>query len=320
MKQYCIVLLLLVAPLLHAESLTEVKLLLDWTPNTNHTGVYVALDKGWYADEGLDLTIIIPGEGDVYKAVAASAADFGVGYQEGLTLARAAHIPVVSIAAIIQHNTSAFASRKEKGITSPADFSGTRYGGFGSPLERPMIDALMQCASASVDNVRFIDIGWADFLSVTASDRIDFAWIFYGWTGIDAEQKGVELNTIMLSDHSDCIPDYYTPLLMTSESMINQNPKHVAAFLQATAKGYDFARNNAEQAAAMLLAANPELNAKLVVSSQQWLADKYQDDAAQWGWQQQTVWKRYIDFMKANKIISDLDVDAAFTNAFLAKQ
>ena len=320
MKKHCTALLLFIAPLLHAEPLTEVKLLLDWTPNTNHTGIYVALDKGWYEEEGIDVTIIIPGEGDIYKAVAASAADFGVGYQEGLTLARAADIPVVSIAAIIQHNTSAFASRKEKGITSPADFAGTRYGGFGSPLERPMIDALMQCAGTTVDSVQFIDIGWADFLSVTESDRVDFAWIFYGWAGIDAEQKGVDLNTIMLNDHADCIPDYYTPVLMTSESMISNNPQRIAAFLQATAKGYDFARNNAEQAAAILLAKNPELNANLVTSSQQWLADKYQDDAPQWGWQQQTVWKRYIDFMKANKVIRDLDVDAAFTNQFLPQR
>lgn len=267
----------------------EVKLLLDWTPNTNHTGIYVAKEKGWYTD--IDLTIIIPGEGDIHKAVASSAADIAVGFQEGMTLARASGIPVVSIAAIIQHNTSAFTSRKAKNIQTPVDFSGKRYGGFGSPIEKPIIDALMRCSGSSIDAMRFIDIGWADFLAVTESDRIDFSWIFYGWTGIDAEIKGVKLDTIMLSDYTSCIPDYYTPLLMTSETMIAEQPETIAAFLKATARGYAFA------------AANPQ-----------------QAEAKQWGWQQEKIWSDYSQFMIDNTIIDSFDSASAFTNQFLPKQ
>ena len=296
----------------------EVKLLLDWTPNTNHTGIYVAKENGWY--EGIDLKIIIPGEGDVHKAVASSAADIAVSFQEGMTLARASGIPVVSIAAIIQHNTSAFASRKEKNIKTPADFSNKRYGSFGSPIEKPVIDALMGCSESSIDSVRFIDIGWADFLAVTENDRVDFSWIFYGWTGIDAELKGVELNTVMLSDYTNCVPDYYTPLLMTSEKMIEEQPEVIAAFLEATARGYEFATTNPKKAADILLKHNPELPKELVNASQKWLADKYQADAKQWGWQKEKVWHDYSQLMIDSKIITGFDSKSAFTNKFLPEK
>ena len=90
------------------------KVVLDWTPNTNHTGLYVARDNGFFKDHGLDVEIIQPGEAGADTMVATGAADFGVGYQEGMTQARIQGVPLVSIAAIIQHNTSGFASPRVK--------------------------------------------------------------------------------------------------------------------------------------------------------------------------------------------------------------
>jgi len=123
-----------------------VKVLLDWYPNTNHTGLYVALDKGYYKEEGLDVEIIQPPEGGSPELIAAGQGDFGISYQEQITYARTAEnpIPVKAIAAIIQHNTSGFASPVEKNIKSPRDFEGKKYGGWGSPMEEAMLKALMQ--------------------------------------------------------------------------------------------------------------------------------------------------------------------------------
>lgn len=88
--------------------------MLDWTPNTNHTGLYVAKEKGYFKQEGLDVNIVKPGETGADQLVASGKAEFGVGYQEGITQARIQGVPIVSIAAIIQHNTSGFASPVEK--------------------------------------------------------------------------------------------------------------------------------------------------------------------------------------------------------------
>ena len=295
----------------------DVTLLLDWTPNTNHTGIYVAQEKGWYQEAGLNVDIVIPGESDVHQVVATGSADFGVSYQEGTTFARVEGVPIVSVAAVIQHNTSGFASRSSAGIEQPADLAGKRYGSFGSPIEYPTIDLLMQCAGGSAEDVEFIDVGWAEFLPITEADQVDFAWIYYAWTGINAELQGVDLNVIMLKDYLDCIPDYYTPILITSEAMIANDPDTVRAFVGATARGFDFAIESPAEAADILLAANPDLDADLVRASQAWLANEYRADAAQWGVQTGDVWQAYADFLIDGGIIESFDGEGAYTNEFL---
>ncbi|MCB0209734.1 MAG: ABC transporter substrate-binding protein [Anaerolineae bacterium] len=299
------------------QELTEVTVMLDWVPNTNHTGLFVAQDKGWFEENGLAVNIIQPGETGVEQAVASGSAEFGVSYQEAVTMARAEDVPIVSIAAVIQHNTSGFASRAEAGIEGPADFEGKTYGSFGSPVEKPILDLLMSCAGADGDQVKFIDTGYADFLSITERD-VDFAWIFYGWDGINAKNKGIDLNVVMLNEWQECVPDYYTPVLITNETLINEQPQIAEAFLAATARGYNFAIENPDEAADILLAAAPESDAELVKASQQWLADQYQADAPQWGIQSQEVWQRYSDWLAEQGILAkSIDGKAAFSNAFL---
>lgn len=298
---------------------TAVTVMLDWVPNTNHTGLFVAQDKGWYTENGLAVNIIQPGETGVEQAVASGSAEFGVSYQEGVTMARAEDVPIVSIAAVIQHNTSGFASRAEEGITGPKDSEGKTYGSFGSPVERPILDLLMSCAGGDANQVKFIDTGYADFLSITERD-VDFAWIFYGWDGINAELKGIDLNVVMLSDWQECVPDYYTPVIITNETLITEQPDLITAFMTATAKGYEFAIDHPDEAAEILLKAAPESDAALVKASQQWLSDQYRADAAQWGIQSEEVWQRYSDWLADQSILSkSIDGKAAFSNAFLPK-
>lgn len=297
--------------------LNEVILMLDWVPNTNHTGLFVAQEKGWYDEAGLQVNIIQPGEAGVEQAVAAGSAQFGISYQEGVTVARAEGVPIVSVAAVIQHNTSGFASRAEAGITRPKDFEGKQYGSFGSPSERPILDLLMSCDGGNIEQVEFVDVGYADFFAITERG-VDFAWIFYGWDGINAELKGIELNIVMLSDWSDCVPDYYTPVIITNESLIAAQPDLVQAFVSATARGYEFAAGNPDEAAKILIKAVPESDPALIRASQKWLSSRYQADASQWGIQDQQVWQRYADWLAAQGVLEKtIGGQAAFSNKFL---
>ena len=117
----------------------------------------------------------------------------------------------------------------------------------------PMLKLLMSCDGGDVDKVKIVDTGFADFLAITERD-IDFAWIFYGWDGINAQLKGIDLNVVMLNKWQDCVPDYYTPLIITNEKLIQEQPDIVKAFVSATAKGYEFAIKNPDEAAEILLA------------------------------------------------------------------
>nr|WP_081892662.1 ABC transporter substrate-binding protein [Lysinibacillus sp. BF-4] len=301
------------------DKLEKVTMVLDWTPNTNHTGLYVAEAQGFFKDQGLDVEIIQPGDAGADQLVASGKADFGISYQEGITLARTQGVPLVSVAAIIQHNTSGFASPKAKEITTPKDFEGKTYGGWGSPIEKAVIETIMKADGGDVAKMDIINAGDADFFTMTEKD-VDFAWIYYGWTGVEAELRGKDINMVYLTDYSDKL-DYYTPVLSTSEKMIDEKSDIVKKMVAAVAKGYEYAIENPEDAANILLVAAPDLSQDLVINSQKWLADKYQDDAEQWGVQKLDVWKNYADWMTENGVLEgDFDPEQAFTNEFLPKK
>lgn len=300
------------------QPLKKVSIVLDWTPNTNHTGLYVAKEKGFFKKEGLDVDIIMPGETGADQLVASGKAQFGVGYQEAITQARIQGVPLVSIAAVIQHNTSGFASPAGKQIQSPKDFEEKTYGGWGSPVEKSVITSLMKKENADENKVKIVNMGDTDFFTAVKRD-IDFAWIYYGWTGVEAELRNEKINMVYLTDYSDKL-DYYTPVLETNEKMIEENPETVKAFVNAAAKGYEFAIKNPDQAADILIKAAPDLDPNLVKKSQEWLSPKYQDDAKEWGIQKQEIWENYAQWMYDNKLLDKkLDAKKAFTNQFLPK-
>lgn len=300
-------------------ALRKVTVVLDWTPNTNHTGLYVAKENGYFEQQGLDVEIIQPGDAGADQLVATGNAEFGVSYQESITFARTQDVPIVSIAAVIQHNTSGFASPAAKNITSPKDFENRVYGGWGSPIEQAVLKTLMNTENADIEKLDIVNAGDLDFFTM-ANKGIDFAWIYYAWTGIEAKLRGEDINMVYLTDYSEKL-DYYTPVLATNETMINDDPNTVKAFVKAASQGYQFAIDNPEEAAAILSNAVPELDAELVLESQKWLSSKYQDDAPRFGEQKLEVWKNYADWLKENGVLEgEFNPEDAFTNEFLPKE
>ena len=295
-----------------------VTLMLDWVPNTNHTGLFVAQHEGYFVDEGLQVEIVQPGEVYAEQAVAGGAADFGVSFQEQVTLARADDVPLVSIAAILQHNTSGFAARAGLGGGAPRGWEGLRYGSFGSPFERPTIDALMACDGGDIDRLEWIETGFTDPLALLQQGQIDLAWIFYGWQGVQAEQLGIDLDLVMMEDHFDCIPDYYTPVLIAGEATLSNRPELTRDFLRAVSRGYAFAAENPDEAAEMLLASAPELDREVVLASQQWISPRYQAEALRWGEQSAARWQDYADWMTGRGLLSEtFQAERAFSNEYL---
>lgn len=291
--------------------------MLDWTPNTNHAGLYVAQDRGWYADAGLDVQIIQPGEQGGLPALVSGDADVAVSVQEAVTPARAQGAPVVSIAAIIASNTSSLVALADEGVDRPADLAGHRYGGFGGELETELVTTLVACDGGDPDAVEFVEVGNVDYRAGLERDFYDFVWIFEGWDGIRLEQAGLDITSLPFADHFDCIPDWYTPLLATSERVIAEEPDVLRAFMDATARGYRTAIGDPDAAADALLAGAPELDGDLVRASAAYLADRYAPTGP-WGVQDAAVWRDFTAFLRTAGILTDdVDVDAAWTNDFL---
>jgi ABC-type nitrate/sulfonate/bicarbonate transport system substrate-binding protein len=299
----------------------RITLMLNWTPNNHHAGIYIAMKEGWYRDEGLDVQIIEPAAGGVAAVVAAGQADFGISVQEAVIPARAQGLPIVSIAAILQHNDSSFMALARTGITRPRDFAGHTYGGYGGALETEILKTLVACDGGDPERIKMVEVGNVDYLSGMEQGRFDFVWVFEGWDVLRAravEKK--DINTVKFVDYLDCIPDWYTPLIITNERTIAQRPETVRKFLRATTRGYELAMRDPVAAADALMAGAPELDEALVRASAEYHRDKYVDAGRQWGLQDLETWRTFEAFLRqAGLTDREVDVSKAFTNEFLPR-
>jgi len=313
-------------PRIHgSQTLTKMQLALDWTPNTNHTGIYVALKKHWYEDQGIDLTLL-PYSSNVSPDVLVSSgkADVGISSTESIVADAAVKQPVVSIAAIMQHNTSALVTLKSSGITNPRELDGKVYGGFGAPYEGAVVSEIIKKAGGQG---KFKNVTLAvDAMQALEAKRIDFAWVFAGWEVLQAQRTGTQLNIFPITDYG--VADYYTPNIVSSPAEIGQKPDLLRRFMSATTKGYEYARLHPQESAQALLAGAPKgtfPDQGLVLASQEYLSPRYADTGRKWGMQEASAWHSYPEFIlnsggvqdATGKIVKSLDFDAMYTNKFL---
>lgn len=309
------------------QTLTKMTLALDWTPNTNHTGIYVAQKEGWYRDQGIDLKIL-PYSSSVSPdtLVSSGKADVGISSTESTVADAATGQPVISIAAILQHNTSALVTLASSGLKSPRDLDGKVYGGFGAPYESAVVGSIIKKAGGkgTFKNVT---------LSINAMEalkarRVDFVWIFQGVEGIQAQRDGLKLNTFPITSFG--IPDYYTPNIITGPKQIKSEPDLLRKFMAATTKGYEYARTHVNDSAQMLIdgAGKGTLpDSSFVIASQQYNSTHYADTGRKWGLQDAQAWRGYPQFMldagaitdSAGKPIKTMNFDTLYTNEFLPK-
>lgn len=297
--------------------LKKVTVILDYVPNTNHTGMYVALDKGYYEAEGLDVEIVEPTDGATATLVAQQKGTFGISYQEDVTIALSAEdpLPIKAVATVIQHNTSGFVSLADSGITSPADFEGKTYAGWGGPGESAVLEACMTQAGADFSKLNIVVSDGSGFEALGKS--CDVMWFFEGWDCITAARNGCELNYMELRQLDERL-DYYTPVIITSDAVIDSDPEMVKAFLRATAKGYADAIADPDTAAEVLYDHAPDYDLEMLKQSQEYLADKYMEDTDTWGLMKDEVWDNYTAFLQEYGVISEaLPASDCYTNEFL---
>ncbi len=284
----------------------KLSLAMDWTPNTNHTGIYVAKNKGWYKDEDVDLRIL-PYSSSVSPdtLVGTSKADLGISFTESIVASSVTDVPVTSIAAILPTNTSSIAVREDSGIENLKDLNGKTYGGYGAPYDEPVIRQIIKNSGGEGKfKTVVVDTELTDALE---SKRVDFVWIYDGWQKIQAERKGFEIKTFPIIENG--IPDYYTPNIISSPKTIDSKTDLLKRFMVATRRGYEFAAENPEEAAQILVqeAGSEALpDAEQVRESQIYLASIYKKEKTEWGLQSESMWQKYPEFMVRNKAVINL--------------
>ncbi len=300
------------------ENLTKIRIVLDWTPNTNHTGLYVAQSKGFFAEQGLEIEILQPPEGGAETLVGSGKAEFGISFQDTLAPNNSSknQIPVTAVASIIQHNTSGIISLKEDGIDTPSKLAGRTYATWDMPIEKAIIKKIIEDDGGKFEDLNLVPSTVTDVITALKTD-IDAVWIFYAWDGVATKIKGIETNYLNFADYGKEL-DYYSPVLIVNNDYANTNTETVKKTLIAIKKGYEFAIENPEDAAQILLKEVPELDSTIVIESQKWLATQYIADAKKWGYIDQNRWDLFYEWLFGNNLIeNEIPKGAGFTNEYL---
>ena len=261
---------------------------LDWTPNTNHTGLYVAEEKGYFKEEGLDVEIVQPPEDGADALVASGKAQLGISFQDtmapGVTGENA--LPNTAIAAVVQHNTSGIISRKGEGMDSPKGLEGKKYATWDAPIEKAMMKNVVEGDGGDFSKVELIPSTVTDEVSALKTKSVDAIWVFYAWGGVATEVAKLDTDYFAFKDLNPVF-DYYTP----------EEP---------------------EQAAELLCKASPELDSELVKASQKYLADQYKAEEERWGYMDPERWNAFYDWLNENGLFeAKIPENAGFSNDYL---
>ena len=301
------------------EDLTKITFVLDWTPNTNHTGLYVAKEKGYFKDAGLDVDIVQPPEDGAEVLVGSGKAQFGISFQDSMASALVGDdaLPIEAVAAVLQHNTSGIISRKGEGMDRPKGMEGKKYATWDAPIEKATLKQVVEADGGDFDKVKMIPSTVTDEVSALKSNSVDAIWIFYGWAGIAAENAGLKTDYFAFKD-IDEVFDYYTPVIIGNSSWMKENPETAKKFLSAAKKGYEDAIKDPEGAAKILCDAAPELDKELVENSQKYMKDQYKAEVDQWGYIDPKRWNAFYDWLNDHDLVeSKIPENTGFTNDYL---
>lgn len=302
-----------------AQDLQKISFVLDYSPNVNHTGIYVALQNGWFAEEGLDVEIVpVPADG-ADALIGSGGANMGITYQDSIanSLGSANPLPYTAVAAVVQHNTSGIMSREEDGITSPAGMVGHRYATWNLPVEQATIKHLVEGEGANFSDVELVPYEVEDDVMGLQANLYDAVWVYEWWAVANARLQGYPVNYFAFGD-IDPVFDFYTPVIAANDAFAEENPEAMRAFLRAAKRGYEFAAESPREAAGILCEAVPELDRELIQEAQNILSAQYIADAASWGEIDAQRWAAYYTWINENGLSENaFDANAGYTLEYL---
>jgi NitT/TauT family transport system substrate-binding protein len=302
-----------------------IKLQLDWTPNTNHIGIYLALAKGWYDDANLKVDVLPFVDASPDTLVANGNADIGISFPASVIYSRAAGLDLVSVAAILQSNPTELAVLASSDIHSPKDFDGKTYAGFGLPYEEPQIKTVV-VKDGGTGNFNVATLNTFAYEALYNGDA-DFAEIFTTWEGVDAKLRGIDLRTFRYDDYG--MPDFPGVIFVASGSSLKGDKADaIRRFLQVTQRAYEYAAQNPDKAAQEFMDYLPDTfpEPTLVTDSMQQLSPYLVQKGKPWGVQDAGIWNAYVTWFidqgivtdSNDKVINNLsDLGTLFTNDLL---
>ncbi len=306
------------SPRVAAQDRTTVSLALDWYPNANHAGIYMARENGHFDAAGLDVDIVVPSDPTtVLQTVGAGRDTFGISYHSEVLFARGQDVPVVSIAALVQHPLNCLMVLADSGIETPADLKGKSIALAGLPADEAFIQTILEDSGLSLDDVELINVGY-DLLPAVLSERAD-ATIGVYWTHetILAEEQGYAVRYFRIEEWG--VPDYYELVLVAGETTIADQEDVVRGMLGALQQGYNDALADPDTALDLLIAESPDLVREVERAGLDLLMPVWTDNGAvAYGTQTEDRWNAFGAWLKERGLLDDgVDIAAAWRGDLL---
>lgn len=287
--------------------LETVDVVLDWYPNAVHAFIYEAIEKGYFAQEGLEVNVLFPSNTtDPLTMTAAGKADIGFYYQEDTIIARANEaVPVKVLGAVVQEPISVLCSVADKNIKTPADLVGKTIGYSGTRFAEVAVNQLLQSAGASLDDVTMIDVGF-DLMSSMTTGNVDATYGCFINHEIPAmEEEGFEMDYMKLTDYG--VPNYYALMLVTGESQLEKNQDKYTRFLRACQKGFADMKNDPAEALDIMMnnqnSENFPLTESVEKKSFDVLLPMMETESAAFLSQDAATWQENIDWLLSTGMI-----------------
>ena len=232
-----------------------IKLALDWTPNINHIGFFVAKEKGFYEENDVKVEFLTP-ELDDYlttpaKKVEMNMSDFGLCPTESLISFRTKKNPFIlkGLMTIFQEDVSAIATVESNNILRPKHLDGRSYASYKARYEDKIVKKMI-INDGGIGNLKIFYPKRLGIWNTLIENKYDSTWIFINWEGVEASKKNIDLELYKMSDFG--IPYSYSPILFSSSDYINNNSNTVKKFIESSRKGYTYCYENMDEAVSIL--------------------------------------------------------------------
>ena len=302
-------------PAAENNDLEDFSIVLDWYPNAIHSFLYVAQEKGYFAEEGLNLVVNFPANtNDGISLPAAGKADLGMYYlQDAILTAVEEDVPIVSVGAVAQESLNVVISLKESGIDGAEDLEGKKIGYAGTVLSEEQIKSMLEHVGLEEDSCEFVDVGF-DLLTATTTGQVD-ATIgnMVNHEVPQLEEEGIEINYFFPTDFG--VPEVYELVFLAGQDAVDNNPEKLQKFLRAAKKGFEFTKENPEEALQILLdnqnAENFPLSPTVETESLNILLPAMENETAEFLSQDVAVWQQNADWLYERGILSE-QADVSF--------
>ncbi|MBP2239813.1 putative hydroxymethylpyrimidine transport system substrate-binding protein [Cytobacillus eiseniae] len=299
------------------KKLEDISIMLDWYPNAVHSAIYVAKERGYFTDEGLNVHIEMPADtNDPLKLAATGKVDLAISYQTQLLVSRAEGIPVVSIAALVRHSLDAIMFKKESGIDSPKDLEGKNIGYPSASVNEAVVSTMVKNDGGDMSKVKLTDVGW-DLMSSLATDHVDaLTGAYINHELVLLQKDGFDMDTLKLTDFG--VPDNYELVVITGEKTLAEKKTSLEKFWRALTKAQEDVNKDPKASLKILLDHEIDsfpLDKDVETESLQVLLPLMKESNIPFGYQEEDVWNEVATWLYESKVLKEkINPKDAFIN------